>query len=576
MASKLGTMKEKSKSETHQNRAKLRRPPKYKSMTLRRQEAKLDVTLTEDVTDVTFNDSSIALCSCDDCDPPCNNGNVTDINVNVSSNVTEEDTLNNSLINKTSKFLNNLGSKLFVTPPRKMTKSRSAVTDPISRTRKRTLVIDSQVQPLSPDSKPIKSSITKSASTSGLSSSLTTLDSEQTSRFEVCPITNETIYDNVKTNTMNITFPNDKYLTIDARPRPNLDKKLLHGVKQFNLDPKRGLDYLTKGEFLNKDSASEVALFLYREGRLSKKQIGAFIGGHHDFNKKVLSEFVALHEFTHLILVQALRQFLWSFRLPGEAMQIDRIMEAFAKHYCLQNPDLFDETDTCYILSFSIIMLNTTLHNANVKRKTTCQEFVSMNRGLNSGRDIPTDMLEMIYNNIKEQQFKIPEETYDDLMYTFFSPEKEGWLLKQGGKFKTWKRRWFLLNDRCLYYFQHTAENVPQGIIPLENVKVRIMEDQEGKRYLFEIYNESGSVKGAKRDTKGTIIQGNHSYYRMAASSEEDRESWVNTIQDSIKEHPFYDIITSKKAALRRKSLKHNQQHDIPTTQYIDHSFSQD
>ena len=40
------------------------------------------------------------------------------------------------------------------------------------------------------------------------------------------------------------------------------------------------------------------------------------------------------------------------------------------------------------------------------------------------------------------------------------------------------------------------------------------MEDQEGKRYLFEIYNESGSVKGAKRDTKGTIIQGNHSYYR--------------------------------------------------------------
>ena len=45
------------------------------------------------------------------------------------------------------------------------------------------------------------------------------------------------------------------------------------------------------------------------------------------------------------------------------------------------------------------------------------------------------------------------------------------------------------------------------------------MEDQEGKRYLFEIYNESGSVKGAKRDTKGTIIQGNHSYYRYVCES---------------------------------------------------------
>jgi hypothetical protein len=28
--------------------------------------------------------------------------------------------------------------------------------------------------------------------------------------------------------------------------------------------------------------------------------------------------FVELHDFTDLILVQALRQFLWSFRLPGE------------------------------------------------------------------------------------------------------------------------------------------------------------------------------------------------------------------------------------------------------------------
>ena len=39
----------------------------------------------------------------------------------------------------------------------------------------------------------------------------------------------------------------------------------------------------------------------------------------------------------------------------------------------------------------------------------------------------------MIYDSIKGEPFKIPDESYDDLMYTFFSPEKEGWLLKQGG-----------------------------------------------------------------------------------------------------------------------------------------------
>ena len=112
-------------------------------------------------------------------------------------------------------------------------------------------------------------------------------------------------------------------------------------------------------------------------------------------------------------------------------MQIDRVMDAFAAHYCAQNPDIFEEQDTCFILSFSIIMLNTALHNPNVKMKISAEQFVKQNRGLNSGRDLPSDMLEAIYRSIKEEPFKIPEENYDDLMYTFFSPEREGWLMKQ-------------------------------------------------------------------------------------------------------------------------------------------------
>jgi cytohesin len=74
-------------------------------------------------------------------------------------------------------------------------------------------------------------------------------------------------------------------------------------------------------------------------------------------------------------------------------MQIDRIMESFALHYCEQNPNLFDETDTCYILSFSIIMLNTALHNPNVRQKITLEQFVAQNRGINSGKDLPKDIL---------------------------------------------------------------------------------------------------------------------------------------------------------------------------------------
>ena len=50
--------------------------------------------------------------------------------------------------------------------------------------------------------------------------------------------------------------------------------------------------------------------------------IGDYLGERSDFNEAVLKAFVELHDFTDLILVQALRQFLWSFRLPGEAQKV--------------------------------------------------------------------------------------------------------------------------------------------------------------------------------------------------------------------------------------------------------------
>lgn len=50
-------------------------------------------------------------------------------------------------------------------------------------------------------------------------------------------------------------------------------------------------------------------------------------------------------------------------------------------------------SDTCYVLSFAIIMLNTSLHNHNVRDKPTVERFISMNRGINEGGDLPEELL---------------------------------------------------------------------------------------------------------------------------------------------------------------------------------------
>lgn len=63
----------------------------------------------------------------------------------------------------------------------------------------------------------------------------------------------------------------------------------------------------------------------------------------------------------------AIRVYLESFRLPGEAQKINRIMESFGKMYHAQCPALFKNADAVYILAYSVILLNTDQHNSQAR-----------------------------------------------------------------------------------------------------------------------------------------------------------------------------------------------------------------
>ncbi|XP_076329708.1 cytohesin-1-like isoform X4 [Tachypleus tridentatus] len=323
-------------------------------------------------------------------------------------------------------------------------------------------------------------------------------------------------------------------------------KELSIGKKKFNMDPKKGIEYLIEHGLLQ-NTPENVSQFLYKGEGLNKTAIGEYLGERNDFNMKVLDAFVELHDFTDLILVQALRQFLWSFRLPGEAQKIDRMMEKFAQRYCQLNTDVFSNIDTCYVLSFAIIMLNTSLHNPSVKEKPSVEQFINMNRGINNGQDLPRELIVSLYESIKQEPFKIPEDDGNDLMHTFFNPDREGWLWKQGGRYKSWKRRWFILNDNCLYYFEYTTDKEPRGIIPLENVQVREVVDRN-RANSFELFSTgSDIIKACKTDSEGKVVEGKHTVYRMSASTPEEMTEWIKCIRQSISHNPFYDMLSARK-----------------------------
>ena len=110
----------------------------------------------------------------------------------------------------------------------------------------------------------------------------------------------------------------------------------------------------------------------------------------------MLHHYVDAMDFTGMQFDDAIRLFLSGFRLPGEAQKIDRIMEKFAERYTRQNLDVFPSADTAFILAFSVIMLNTDLHNPSIKpeKRMTVESFIRNNRGISvDGTDLPEEFL---------------------------------------------------------------------------------------------------------------------------------------------------------------------------------------
>ncbi|VEU20254.1 DEKNAAC101146 [Brettanomyces naardenensis] len=72
----------------------------------------------------------------------------------------------------------------------------------------------------------------------------------------------------------------------------------------------------------------------------------------------------------------ALREFLLFNDLPKEVQQIDRVIYQFGKYYSEEHLNTGIDVDTCYILAYALIMLQTDRFNPNNKHKMTRWEFV--------------------------------------------------------------------------------------------------------------------------------------------------------------------------------------------------------
>mmetsp|Transcript_2025 Transcript_2025/g.4624 ORF Transcript_2025/g.4624 Transcript_2025/m.4624 type:complete len:127 (+) Transcript_2025:188-568(+) len=102
------------------------------------------------------------------------------------------------------------------------------------------------------------------------------------------------------------------------------------------------------------------------------------------------------------------------------------------------------------------------------------------------------------------------------------SPERGGWLMKQGEFIKTWRRRWFILKQGKIFWFK-TDEvgptSIPRGVIDISRcLSIKGAEDIINKPHAFELSTDSEIMF-------------------FVADTEKEKEEWINAVGRAIVRH---------------------------------------
>ncbi len=108
-----------------------------------------------------------------------------------------------------------------------------------------------------------------------------------------------------------------------------------------------------------------------------------------------------------------------------------------------------------------------------------------------------------------------------------------------------------ILSPLRIFELRLLQDKEPIGIIPLENLAVRRIEGK--KKFAFEIYHpeQNEDLKACKFDSSGAVVQGHHDTYLIACSNEDDMQNWMKSIEGSVFQNPFLELIRKKLAKQR-------------------------
>jgi hypothetical protein len=123
--------------------------------------------------------------------------------------------------------------------------------------------------------------------------------------------------------------------------------------------------------------AKALKIFNNSDDTLGQDAAAAWLGEAGPERETVRTAFMELFDFTHINILASLRRLCDRIILRGETQQMDRLLLAFAQRWCACNTSHgFKSSDVVHTICYSILLLNTDLHLADIGQKMTKNQFV--------------------------------------------------------------------------------------------------------------------------------------------------------------------------------------------------------
>jgi len=164
------------------------------------------------------------------------------------------------------------------------------------------------------------------------------------------------------------------------------------------IDPAEALDALNEPEVdesrpMEGDRERAKKIYDGNEDFIQREKAAAWMGEEGPGRSRTLIAYMELYDFANLNILAALRLLCGRLALRAESQQVDRILDAFAQRWCKCNAShgfkvtgkLFHSSSNCltdkspdvvHTICYSILLLNTDLHLADIDQKMTRSQFV--------------------------------------------------------------------------------------------------------------------------------------------------------------------------------------------------------